>query len=98
MDKVDGLLVGVDSTSVSLEVYRTTDLRGNSASWTGERVQVPRDAITGYQERQFSRRRTWMLVGVSVGVVAAAMLMVNLDLFSGPTHTDPGTPPGGQSR
>lgn len=98
VDKVDGLLVGVDSTSVTLEVYRTTDLRGGDASWTGERVQVPKDAISGYQERQFSKRRTWILVGTTVGVVVASMLMVNLNLFSGFSHTDPGTPPGGQTR
>ena len=98
VDKVDGLLVGVDSSMVTLEVYRTTDLRGNTASWTGERVQVPKDAISGYQERQFSKRRTWILVGTTVGAVVVSMLMVNLNLFSGFTHTDPGTPPGGQTR
>lgn len=98
VDKVDGLLVGVDSMQATLEVYRTTDLRGNTASWTGERVQVPKDAISGYQERQFSKRRTWILVGTTVGVVVASMLMVNLNLFGGFSHTDPGTPPGGQTR
>ena len=98
VDKVDGLLVEVDSAKVTLEVYRTTDMRGNTASWTGERVQVPKDAISGYQERQFSKRRTWILVGTSVGVVVASMLMVNLNLFSGFTRGGSGTPPGSESR
>lgn len=98
VDKVDGLLVEVDSAKVTLEVYRTTDLRGTTASWTGERVQVPKDAIAGYQERQFSKRRTWILVGTTVGVVVATMLMVNLNLFGGLTHADTSPPPGGQSR
>jgi len=98
VDKVDGLLVEVDSSKVTLEVYRTTDLRGNTASWTGERVQVPKDAISGYQERQFSKRRTWILVGTTVGVVVASMLMVNLNLFGGFTHADQSPPPGSQSR
>src|SRR3972149_7007665 len=49
VDKIDGLLVEVDSMGIALEVYRTTDLRGNEAAWTGERVDVPRKAITGYQ-------------------------------------------------
>ena len=98
VDKVDGLLVEVDSAKVTLEVYRTTDLRGNTASWTGERVQVPKDAISGYQERQFSKRRTWILVGTTVGAVVVSMLMVNLNLFGGFSHTDPGTPPGSQTR
>lgn len=93
VDKIDGLLVGVDSMNVTLEVYGTTDMRGTHASWTGERIQVPKDAITGYQERQFSRRRTYILVGTMVGVVLATMLMVNLNVFGGLSHSDPGTVP-----
>lgn len=98
VDKIDGLLVEVDSMNVTLEVYRTTDLRGNEATWTGERVQVPKDAITGYQERQFSRRRTYILVGTMVGVVLATMLSVNLNLFGGNPKNDKGTDPGSESR
>ncbi len=91
IDKVDGLLVEDDGASVSLEVYRTMDLRGNAATWTGERVQVPRDGITGYQERQFSKRRTYLLVGTVVGVIAATALAVKFDLFSGFVRDDPGS-------
>ncbi len=90
IDKVDGLLVEGDGADVTLEVYRTMDLRGNAASWTGERVQLPRDGITGYQGRQFSRRRTFLLVGTVVGVIVATALAVNFDLFSGFTR-DPGS-------
>jgi len=89
VDRVEGLLVEVDSMGVTLEVYRTTDLRGTDATWTGERVRVPKDAITGYQERQFSRRRTYLLVGTLVGAIAATMLAVKFDLFSGFTREDP---------
>lgn len=98
VDRVDGLLVEVDSMGVTLEVYRTTDLRGTDATWTGERVRVPKDAIVGYQERQFSKRRTYLLVGTVVGVIAATILMVNLDLFSGVTHPDPGGGTTGNTR
>lgn len=98
VDKIDGLLVEVDSMSVTLEVFRTTDLRGNSASWTGERVQVPKDAITGYQERQFSKRRTYILVGSMVAAVVASVLMANLNVFGGLSHTDPGGGTTGESR
>lgn len=81
IDKVDGLLVSGDEASITLEVYRTLDLRGNAATWTGERVQVSREGISGYQERQFSRKRTVLLTVAVVGVITASMLMVNLDLF-----------------
>lgn len=98
VDRVEGLLVAVDSEAVTLEVYRTTDLRGSESTWTGERVQVPKDAIIGYQERQFSKRRTYLLLGTVVGVIAATMLMVNLDLFSGITGADPGGGTTGNTR
>jgi len=98
IDNVDGLLVEVDGTSVTLEVYRTTDMRGGTATWTGERVRVPKDAIVGYQERQFSKRRTVLLVGTVVGVIAATMLAVNLNLFSSVTHPDPGGGTTGNTR
>lgn len=90
IDKVDGLLVEGDGANVTLEVYRTRDLRGNAATWTGERVQLPRDGITGYQGRQFSRRRTLLLVGSVVAVVVATALAVNFDLFGGFIR-DPGS-------
>lgn len=91
LDKVDGLLVSGDEQSITLEVYRTFDLRGNAASWTGERVQVSRDGIAGYQERQFSKKRTVLLSATLVGVVAASLLMVNLDLFSAFTRDNSGS-------
>lgn len=99
IDKVDGLLVEGDGSEVTLEVYRTIDLRGNAATWTGERVQLPRDGITGYQGRQFSKRRTFLLVGTVVGVIVATALTVNFDLFGGFSREDPGSGgPTGDSR
>jgi hypothetical protein len=90
IDKVDGLLVEGGGENVTLEVYRTRDLRGSAATWTGERVQLPKDGITGYQGREFSRRRTILLVGSVVAVVVATALAVNLDLFSLFPRGDPG--------
>lgn len=98
VDKIDGLLVEVDSMGIALEVYRTTDLRGNEAAWTGERVRVPKESITGYQERQFSKRRTYVLVGAMVGAVLASALLVNLNVFGGFSHDRPGDTPSGESR
>ena len=98
VDKIDGMLVEVDSINVTLDVYGTTDLRGNSSTWSGERLLVPKDAITGYQERHFSKRRTYVLVGTMVGAVLASALMVNLNLFGGFPKDDPGGGSTGESR
>jgi hypothetical protein len=97
VDKVDGLLVSADSVKVSLDVYRTTDIKGGTASWTGERVEVPRDAIIGYQSRQFSKRRTYTLVGVAVGVMVAVVLTTNLNLLAGPSNNGNGSVGGSTS-
>lgn len=98
IERVDGMLVAVDSLNVTLDVYGTTNQRGNTSTWSGERLQVPKDAISGYQERQFSKRRTYILVGAMVGAVLASALMVNLNLFGGFPKDDPGSPPSGESR
>lgn len=98
VDKIDGLLVSADSMNVTFDVYRTIDLRGTSAAWTGERIQVPKDAITGYQERQFSKRRTALLVGTVVGVIAVIALTTNFDLFGGFTHDPSSGGPSGETR
>jgi hypothetical protein len=100
VDKVDGLLVEAGDAGVTLEVYRTLDLKGSAASWTGERVQVPKDGISGYQEREFSKRRTTLLTVAIVGGIAASLLMANLnvlgDLFS--RDNSGGGSPTGESR
>jgi hypothetical protein len=100
VDKVDGLLVEVGDANVTLEVYRTHDLKGSAASWTGERVQVPRDGISGYQEREFSKRRTTLLTVAIVGGIAASLLLANLnvigDIFS--RDNSGGGTPTGESR
>ncbi|MBW7935002.1 MAG: hypothetical protein H3C62_15620 [Gemmatimonadaceae bacterium] len=46
--------------------------------------------MTGYQTRQFSKKRTTLLTVAVVGAIAASMLLVNFDLFSGFTRDKPG--------
>lgn len=98
MDKVDGLLVSTDETSVTLEVYRTTDMRGNEATWTGERVQFPRDGLNGYQERMLSKKKTALLVGAVVVGLTVSTMMVNLNIFGGLSHSESGSGTTGDSR
>lgn len=81
IERVSGLLVANSETSVTLEVARTRSLRGVDVTWTGERVQIPREGIRGYQQRQFSRGRTALfVVGAVVGVVLVGQLF-GLDVF-----------------
>jgi hypothetical protein len=91
MDKADGLLVAADDASVTIEVYRTTDMKGNQATWTGERVTFPRDGVSGFQERLLSKKKSYMLVGAVVVGITVSVMMVNLNIFGGFSHSDGGS-------
>lgn len=98
VDVVEGLLVSASAESVELEVYRTTDLRGRDASWTGEKLQVSKEFVSGYRERFLSKRKTYLLAGTVLGAVVLSAMLTNFDLFNGWIHADPTTPPTGGSR
>lgn len=74
-------MAGQDSATVRLKVNRVVYARGGSALWTGEEVEIPVAGIAGFQARQFSKARTWTLVGVTVGVVVFSILGISLDVF-----------------
>lgn len=78
---VEGTVTNQDSASVRLKVTRVVYIRGGSAIWTGEEVEIPAYAITGFQSRQFSKARTWALAGATLGMVALSILTTSLDLF-----------------
>jgi hypothetical protein len=71
--RVDGRLMEVTDSVVTLSVTRTVMLQGSSAVWTGESVTLPREGLRGFRIREFSRGRTAFLVG---GLVLAAVSIV----------------------
>jgi hypothetical protein len=81
VERVEGTLVSHDSTGVVLDVSGTRDLKGGSSLWSGERVDIPADAILGYRARQFSRTKSLLLGGALVAVIAITTLGMSLDLF-----------------
>ena len=81
VESVEGIVAGQDSATVRLKVSRVVYARGGSALWTGEEVEIPVAGIAGFQARQFSKARTWALVGATVGIVAFSILTLNLDFF-----------------
>jgi hypothetical protein len=78
---VEGTVVGQDSVTMRLNVSRVVYLRGGSSTWTGEEVGIPVAGVAGFQARQFSKVRTWALVGATMGVVAFSILNINLNIF-----------------
>jgi hypothetical protein len=92
--RVDGIVVAHDSTGVTMLVNSVRDVRGGSSLWTGERVQIPAEAILGYQQRELSKRKSFLLAG-AIAAVLLVTLGVSLDLFADDLNRgDTANPPG----
>ena len=81
VDRIDGKVVSRQNGALVLDVYRVTDLRGNTATWTGERVSIPEEAILGYRARKLSKFKTFLLVG-TIALAIISSLGKTLDLFA----------------
>jgi hypothetical protein len=93
VEQVDGIIQSADSSGVVLSVVGTRDVRGGSSLWSGERVEIPADAVLGYRVRQLSKPRSYLLAGSLVAAIAVLTFGLSLDLFgferSGSETQDP---------
>ena len=71
VELVDGRLVSAADTAVTLSVMTTTDRLGNEAPWRGEEVAIPRAMFTGLEQRTLDRGKSYLVGGITAGVVAA---------------------------
>jgi len=69
---VEGRVVRQDDNGWTLRVYRLTDLRGQTTTWTGEVVELPRASVEMVTRRDFDRSRS---------VLATAAIAGGLTLF-----------------
>ena len=92
VDRIDGKIVSRQNGALVVDVYRVTDLRGNTATWTGERVSIPEEAILGYRARTLSKFKTFLLVG-TIALAIISSLGKTLDLFGDPATERPGEGP-----
>jgi hypothetical protein len=92
VDRIDGKVVSRQNGALVVDVYRVTDLRGNTATWTGERVSIPEEAILGYRARTLSKFKTFLLVG-TIALAIISSLGKTLDLFGDPVTDRPGDGP-----
>lgn len=93
VDLVEGVIEQADSTSIRMQVYRVKTLRGETSTWTGEQVTVPRDGIAGYRGRQLSKARSWILAGVVIGVLVFSAVVLGLEGLGGDDGGEPCTGP-----
>lgn len=69
VDVVEGRLVAHDSVQWTLAVTSVKLLRGGEQVWSGERVRIPARDVALASEKTFSRTRTAIVAGATIGVV-----------------------------
>jgi hypothetical protein len=74
VELVDGGLVAVADTAVTLSVTQTTDRLGNESPWRGEQVAIPRTMVDGFEKRTLNRGKSYLVGGITAGVVALAAI------------------------
>jgi len=97
VDRIDGRFVSMDSTNLVLRVTRVVDLRSGATNWMGEQITIPREAILGYQDKPYSRSRTFAFVGALVLGLIVVITSISLAV-SGNGLPDPTPDPGGSGQ
>ncbi len=82
-------------SAYALRVSRIQYLTGQSNSWTGERLMIPRMFVTNAREEKFSRGRS-VLAGTLVTTAIVAFITSRNLLGFGSSPTDKGGTKGGQ--
>lgn len=93
--RIDGTLVSALNGEYELAVSDVTTISGTS-HWSGERVSISKDHVTGIMHRRFSKGRTAAAVGATM--VAVGVFIATRGLFGiGSPERDPGGgPPSGE--
>ncbi|MFO0095703.1 MAG: hypothetical protein ACK54K_15515 [Gemmatimonadaceae bacterium] len=92
VERIDGRIDKRENGVVTMAVFRVTDVRGESSTWTGEQVAIPEEAILGYRPKKISKFKTALLVG-ALALAVVLTLGTSLDLFGVPTEGPPGGGP-----
>ena len=67
---IEGRLVQKDSAEYVLAVSLVKLMRGGEQVWSGERIRVKSEFVSGVMERKFSRSRTAFVVSAAAGAIA----------------------------
>lgn len=73
---LEGQIVSVDSSGVTLAVNRVETARHIGSDWKGEHVALPRADIASLRERKLSVGATALLGGLAGGGLAAAFALI----------------------
>lgn len=84
LQSVRGRVAEVSESALVLAVTATSDRSGSESLWKGERAVIPRAMIDQVSERRIDRKRTWIVVLVTlVAVVVAGGILGGAGGFDG---------------
>jgi hypothetical protein len=71
IELVDGVISSVADSGLTLSVTSTTDRLGVEVPWKGEAVLFPNSALAGVERRSLDRGKSYLVGGITAGLVAA---------------------------
>lgn len=92
---VEGRVLNQTADAYEVAVFRLTNVRGESFTWTGEQVQVPVDGVQGLSRRDIDKGRSAVAVASAAG--AFAVFVATRSLLGGGRDRPSGEPPPGES-
>jgi hypothetical protein len=93
--RIDGTLVAAPDGEYVVAVSDVTTISGTS-HWSGERVSINRDHVTGIMQRRFSKGRTAVAVAATMVAVGAFIATRGLFGIGSPEREPGGGPPSGE--
>lgn len=94
--RVNGRVVAPVDSVWELRVFSVDNIGGGKTHWAGEDVRLSRTVVSDVATREFSRRKTWLAVGITVGAVALLVGAGSL-IASGIEGNDTKPPRDGQT-
>ncbi|MGQ0767514.1 MAG: hypothetical protein ACT4OZ_17845 [Gemmatimonadota bacterium] len=85
--RIEGRVRSATAADYELEIFKVTYLREGDSRWSGERATVSRSHVARVEGRTFSRGKTAVAIGASVGALAA--IVVTRELISSGREPDP---------
>ena len=94
---VTGRLMSVTDSAFVVRVTAVDYISTSSAgSWSGEEVALPRNLLSGVEERRLSRGRSWLTAGIVVAALALTTTIAINGFGGSPGSNQPSGPPGQQ--
>jgi hypothetical protein len=85
LKEVEGRIVANESSDYVINVFRVSQISGESSQWSGETTRINRDYVTGVRARQLSRGRT--ALAIAGGAAVAVVLIASRGLFGSYSHS-----------